>query len=228
MRFTGNGITNCYPDQVEDFISITVLIGGVHLATVALPRRRLVRMAVSLILAGVVALFPLRVEYRSANGKLLVDHLEVLSEAEDGVILTGASGALVAFYGPWTFTVAADDQVANGTGVTINRERTLYLPEYDSGASRRTDDVMRGFLSPRPDRVWVLYFHTPRMLDVNGPLVRLGYTLHEVAAVPDGVLYLALAAAGPVVDAGSRIECGGVAFYSSEGPRLSDGCGSSS
>ena len=25
MRFTGNGITNCYPDQVEDFISITVL-----------------------------------------------------------------------------------------------------------------------------------------------------------------------------------------------------------
>ena len=26
MRFTGNGITNCYPDQVEDFISITVLI----------------------------------------------------------------------------------------------------------------------------------------------------------------------------------------------------------
>ena len=24
MRFTGNGITNCYPDQVEDFISITV------------------------------------------------------------------------------------------------------------------------------------------------------------------------------------------------------------
>ena len=27
MRFTGNGITNCYPDQVEDFISITVLRG---------------------------------------------------------------------------------------------------------------------------------------------------------------------------------------------------------
>ena len=25
MRFTGNGITNCYPDEVEDFISITVL-----------------------------------------------------------------------------------------------------------------------------------------------------------------------------------------------------------
>ena len=24
MSFTGNGITNCYPDQVEDFISITV------------------------------------------------------------------------------------------------------------------------------------------------------------------------------------------------------------
>ena len=28
MRFTGNGITNCYPDQVEDFISITVLTIG--------------------------------------------------------------------------------------------------------------------------------------------------------------------------------------------------------
>ena len=26
MSFTGNGITNCYPDQVEDFISITVLM----------------------------------------------------------------------------------------------------------------------------------------------------------------------------------------------------------
>ena len=25
MNFTGNGITNCYPDEVEDFISITVL-----------------------------------------------------------------------------------------------------------------------------------------------------------------------------------------------------------
>ena len=28
MRFTGNGITNCYPDEVEDFISITVLSPG--------------------------------------------------------------------------------------------------------------------------------------------------------------------------------------------------------
>ena len=27
MSFTGNGITNCYPDQVEDFISITALKG---------------------------------------------------------------------------------------------------------------------------------------------------------------------------------------------------------
>jgi len=27
MSFTGNGITNCYPDEVEDFISITVLSG---------------------------------------------------------------------------------------------------------------------------------------------------------------------------------------------------------
>ena len=25
MSFTGNGITNCYPDQVDNFISITVL-----------------------------------------------------------------------------------------------------------------------------------------------------------------------------------------------------------
>ncbi len=25
MRFTGNGITNCYPDEVDNFISITVL-----------------------------------------------------------------------------------------------------------------------------------------------------------------------------------------------------------
>ena len=26
MSFTGNGITSCYPDEVENFISITVLI----------------------------------------------------------------------------------------------------------------------------------------------------------------------------------------------------------
>ena len=26
MRFTGNGITNCYPDEVDNFVSITVLI----------------------------------------------------------------------------------------------------------------------------------------------------------------------------------------------------------
>ena len=25
MSFTGNGITNCYPDEVEDFVLITVL-----------------------------------------------------------------------------------------------------------------------------------------------------------------------------------------------------------
>ena len=25
MRFTGNGITNCYPDEVDNFISITAL-----------------------------------------------------------------------------------------------------------------------------------------------------------------------------------------------------------
>ena len=25
MRFTGNGITNCYPDEVDNFVSITVL-----------------------------------------------------------------------------------------------------------------------------------------------------------------------------------------------------------
>ena len=28
MRFTGNGITNCYPDEVDNFISITVLKVG--------------------------------------------------------------------------------------------------------------------------------------------------------------------------------------------------------
>ena len=36
MSFTGNGITNCYPDQVEDFISITVLSG---VAQTAVARR---------------------------------------------------------------------------------------------------------------------------------------------------------------------------------------------
>ena len=25
MSFTGNGITNCYPDEVDNFVSITVL-----------------------------------------------------------------------------------------------------------------------------------------------------------------------------------------------------------
>ena len=37
MRFTGNGITNCYPDEVDNFVSITVLSGvadrNVSLAT---------------------------------------------------------------------------------------------------------------------------------------------------------------------------------------------------
>ena len=28
MRFTGNGITNCYPDEVDNFVSITVLSFG--------------------------------------------------------------------------------------------------------------------------------------------------------------------------------------------------------
>ena len=28
MRFTGNGITNCYPDEVDNFVSITVLTVG--------------------------------------------------------------------------------------------------------------------------------------------------------------------------------------------------------
>ena len=29
MRFTGNGITNCYPDEVDNFVSITVLSADV-------------------------------------------------------------------------------------------------------------------------------------------------------------------------------------------------------
>ena len=40
MRFTGNGITNCYPDQVEDFISITVLRTVIECAVKgAIPQR---------------------------------------------------------------------------------------------------------------------------------------------------------------------------------------------
>ena len=35
MSFTGNGITNCYPDQVEDFISITVLRADASAETIS-------------------------------------------------------------------------------------------------------------------------------------------------------------------------------------------------
>ena len=33
MRFMGNGTTNCYPDEVDNFISITVLSGGEYTYT---------------------------------------------------------------------------------------------------------------------------------------------------------------------------------------------------
>ncbi len=184
------------PDIFSFPLAILLFVGGVDLATVALPARRVVRMTASLTLAFLVVLFPLRVEYRAANGKRLVDQLAVLLQAEDGVILTGPSAALAGFYGPWTFTVSADAETDNGTRVTIDRERTLHLSGRVADSPEPADDVIGDFLSPRPDRVWVLYFHTPRTLDANGPLERFGYTLHEVDAVRHGTLYLALASGG--------------------------------
>lgn len=184
------------PDIFSFPLAILLFAGGVGLATAALPARRFVRMAVSLTLTFLVVLFPLRVEYRSANGKFLIEQIAVLSEAEDGVILTGPSAALAGFYGPWTFTVSADTETDNGTRVTIDREHTLHLTGRHADSLRQTDDVIEEFLTPRPDRVWVLYFHTPRTLDVNGPLEGFGYTLHEVATAPHGRLYLALLSGG--------------------------------
>ena len=108
-------------------LSICLFAVGLHLATQALPVRRLIRLAVAILVMAVAVTRPLHVEYFNVDDVHLVDHLSANLQPEDSLILSPTGAFLVAFYGHWPVTISETDQYSSGTMATIGRDRTHYL-----------------------------------------------------------------------------------------------------
>ena len=137
-------------------LSICLFTVGVHLATQALPARRLIRLAAAILVMAVAVTRPLHVEYFNVDDVHLVDHLSANLQSEDGLILSPTGAFLVAFYGDWPVTISATDGHSHGTMATIGRDRTHYLFR----GPAEVPSVERFMAESRPERVWYVGFRT--------------------------------------------------------------------
>lgn len=144
------------PDIFAFPLSICLFAFGLHLATQALPGRRLVRLAVATVILTVAVVRPLHVVYFNVDDVHLVDHLSANLQPEDDLILSPTGAFLAAFYGDWPVTITGTGQHSHGTMASIGRDRTHYLFR---GASE-VPSVERFMAESRPDRVWYLGFRT--------------------------------------------------------------------
>ena len=92
-------------------LSICLFTVGLHLATQALPVRRLIRLAAAILVMAVAVTRPLHVEYFNVDDVHLVDHLSANLQPEDSLILSPTGAYLVAFYGHWPVTISETDQI---------------------------------------------------------------------------------------------------------------------
>ena len=169
-------------------LSICLFAVGVHLATQALPVRRLIRLAVAILVMVVAVTRPLPVEYFDVDDVHLVEHLSANLQPGDGLILSPTGAFLVAFYGDWPVTITASDRHSHGTIATIGRSRTHYLFRGPS----EVPSVERFMAESRLERVWYVGFRTgnteAQVVDV---IQAHGCSAHAVRETRRGRLYRA-------------------------------------
>ena len=169
-------------------LSICLFAVGLHLATQALPVRRLIRLAVAILVMAVAVTRPLHVEYFNVDDVHLVDHLSANLQPEDSLILSPTGAFLVAFYGHWPVTISETDQYSSGTMATIGRDRTHYLFRGPS----EVPSVERFMAESRPERVWYVGFRTGGTeAQVVEAIEAQGCSAHAVRETQRGRLYRA-------------------------------------
>ena len=169
-------------------LSICLFAVGVHLATQALPVRRLIRLAAAILVMAVAVTRPLHVEYFNVDDVHLVDHLSANLQPEDSLILSPTGAFLVAFYGDWPVTISATDRHSHGTMATIGRDRTHYLFRGPS----EVPSVERFMAESRPERVWYVGFRTGGTeAQVVEAIEAQGCSAHAVRETQRGRLYRA-------------------------------------
>ena len=169
-------------------LSICLFAVGLHLATQALPVRRLIRLAVAILVMAVAVTRPLHVEYFDVDDVHLVDDLTANLQPEDSLILSPTGAFLVAFYGDWPVTISATDRHSHGTMATIGRDRTHYLFRGPS----EVPSVERFMAESRPERVWYVGFRTGGTeAQVVEAIEAQGCSAHAVRETRRGRLYRA-------------------------------------
>ena len=169
-------------------LAICLFTVGLHVATQALPGRRLVRLAVATVVLVVAVMRPVHVEYFDVDDVHLVDHLSANLQPEDGLILSPSGAFLVAFYGDWPVTITGTDRHSHGTMATIDHHRTHYLFRGPS----EVPSVRRFMAESRPDRVWYVGFRTGGTeLQVVEAIEAHGCPARAVRETRRGRLYLA-------------------------------------
>ena len=168
-------------------LSICLFAVGLHLATQALPVRRLIRLAAAILVMAVAVTRPLHVEYFNVDDVHLVDHLSANLQPEDSLILSPTGAFLVAFYGHWPVTISETDQYSSGTMATIGRDRTHYLFRGPS----EVPSVERFMAESRPERVWYVGFRTGGTeAQIVEAIEAQGCSAHAVRETQRGRLYL--------------------------------------
>ena len=139
------------PDIFAFPVTICLFAAGVHAATAALPMARTARWVAATAVVAFALARPVHVGYWDANGAPQLQHLFAHAQADDPVLLSPTGAFLVAFYGPWTVATHHTDTISQGIAVTVDRDRTLYLPRSATDGERAAE-----FLDqfPSSDRVW--------------------------------------------------------------------------
>ena len=173
------------PDIFSFPVAICLFVAGIHAVTAALPHARVARVAVASAVVAFALARPVEVAYWNTNGAPLVHHLTANAHEDDPVMLSGTGVNLAAFYGPWPVTTRPTDTNVQGTDVTVDRDRTLYLPR-----SVRDGEIAAKFLHQLrlPDRVWYLG-HRLRSDRVVAAMTDAGYAVRMVRASTDYRLF---------------------------------------
>ena len=176
------------PDIFAFPVAIALFAAGIHVATASLPRTELFRLGIAAVMVSIAVTKPLPAEYWDVNDVHLIDDLHAGVRPDDGLILSSAGSALIAFYGRWPVTIRADPQSSNGVMATIGRDRTLYL---DRGPLEGVH-AARFLATLRPARTWYVGFRT-RVTEaqVLEAMEGNGYAVRQVRETRRGRLYLA-------------------------------------
>lgn len=177
-------------------VGILCLASGVHVVTAALPAARLFRLAVAALAVAAALVWSPTADYGEnvRDDVHLVEALAANERPDEGVIMTRAASFLVAFYGQWSFEVAADDQAINATQVRIDRANTLHLPPGEDRIAEPKDHLVQRFLQTFSGRrVWfVAYREATAWQEVTEVLERSGYGVDEMLRTRRGTLFVAV------------------------------------